>query len=99
MQTINKLEDVKFIDSKVIQSILDKNSTQFFTVTFIKKDGSLRTLNGILRDSPKSHINHKNLFTVETFKPASVRSVDKNKVLSITKSKMKIESSSLKAFK
>lgn len=94
MKNVIKSESVntQFIDQTIVQSLLDQKSSQIFTVYFLKKDGSPRSLNGILRDSPASHASHQNLFCVETFKPASVRSVDKSRILRISKSGFKIES-------
>ena len=46
-----------------------KFSTQFCSITFVKKDGSKSKIVGWLVDSPKSHSNNFELLTVKRVNP------------------------------
>jgi hypothetical protein len=55
---------VHYINKDAVRGILKGLGGRFVTVTAIKKNGKTTNHNGQLRESPPSHGNHKQLFTI-----------------------------------
>jgi hypothetical protein len=85
------------LNRNIVRKIVNEAGTKIFTVTFRKKDGSIREMNNcLLRESPATHKNHLNLFTIEDIKSKQVRTADYARILRIASQGMVIESKELK---
>lgn len=81
----------------LVKQIVSEASSKIFTVTFLKKDGSVREMkNCLLRESPATHKNHTNLFTIEDIKSKQVRTADYSRVLRMASQGVIVESKELK---
>lgn len=63
--------------SKTIGQLIKSNGSKFFGVTFVKKDGTLRTLNGHVR-KVAGHDGHNNASHYEKYVTIVLNEKDKN---------------------
>ena len=85
------------INANTVRTIVSEAGTKIFTVTFLKKDGSVREMkNCLLRESPATHKNHSNLFCIEDIKSKQVRTADYGRVLRLASQGCTFESKELK---
>lgn len=63
--------------SKQIASLIHANGSKWFGVTFVKKDGTLRTLNGHVR-KVEGHGGHNNASHYEKYVTIVLNEKDKN---------------------
>ena len=73
MATIVRTDNV----SKAIAQMIHNNGAKFFGVTFIKKDGTERTLNGHVRKVP-GHEGHNNASHFEKYVTIVLNEKDKD---------------------
>jgi hypothetical protein len=73
----------------MLQAIIEMQAGKFFTITFVKKDGTIRTING--RTGVKKHLkggvstlDKDKFLTVYSIADAGYRAINKNTILTIS---------------
>ena len=74
---------VHFINKSAVRGILENLQGRVCTVSAVKKDGTITKHNGKLQESPPSHANHKQLFTIKRMQDGGFRSFSDQKVVRI----------------
>lgn len=69
------------LKASIVRELVSNAGSKIFSVTFIKKDGSIRKVNGQLVASPPTHKGYYDLFSVHLMNGQGVRTVSYNKVL------------------
>ena len=74
---------VHYINKDAVRGILNGLQGRVCTVSAVKKDGTVTKHNGKLQDSPPSHKNHKQLFTIKRMSDGGFRSFNDEQVTRI----------------
>ena len=73
---------------KNLEEVIEKSNGKFLTVTFVKKDGSIRTLNGRLGVTKglvggRSSIDHTKYINIYDVQAGGYRNVNKSTILEV----------------
>lgn len=77
------MSQVHYINKDAVRGILNGLQGRICTVTAIKKNGKPTRHNGKLQESPPSHDNHAQLFTIKRMADGTFRSFSDQKVTRI----------------
>lgn len=69
-------------------AMIDDNAGRFFTTTFMKKDGTQRTINGLVKKDNKTKVGYIRMYSAQD---KGYRSVDPRTISSLTINKQEFK--------